>query len=555
MSDSDTTRQKPEEPFPAPAGWLADVPPRRRHLLIAAVCVTALYLIGVTGQWWPSPDSALYLSLARSLAEGDGYRFNGSPCNIVTPGLPLILAGLQRAFGESFWAPNLLMALCGLTTAGLIYLAVARISDRRTALAVMLATALSYTFFHQSHRILTDAPFAALFWAILYSYIRYRTGSARWLILAGLLSAAAVAVRAPGILFLGSLAVSIAPDRPPGSASRKGLIPACVILVVIAVLAAGFLIVARSAADGMPMYAKAIMARLNVSPMVHLRSLGLGIMKLPLAFSEMLTSQETYFVGLPALLLVIAGCVSLWRRRQRFVPPLIVMSVVALALYGRAHFIRPRYLMPIQPLLLLAMMEGLCWSVKRLRGRAVATLYLKAVTVLAGAIIACNTPKILRNAVYYSYVSHTDRYHEVIMDGRSAELFPVAEVLREGARGNQAAAVDSDKVSILHFLSRRVIIPLPRTARISGGDAEVIHHFATSRSNLRFVVLDVGKRVSGEPFSRRLRELFKNTPGMALRQDGKRYLVYEILAKPGQAASRPSTPGKKSEQGTAVEIK
>ncbi|MDY7011746.1 MAG: glycosyltransferase family 39 protein [Planctomycetota bacterium] len=545
-------------------GWLADVPPRRRHLLFAGVCVAAVYLIGVTGQWWPSPDSALYLGLARSLAEGDGYRFNDSPSNIVTPGLPLILAGMQMVFGEGFWAPNLFMALCGLAAAGLIYLSTARISDRRTALAVTLATALSYTFFHQSHRILTDAPFAALFWAILYSYIRYRTGSVRWLIPAGLFSAAAVAVRAPGILFLGSLAVGILPDLGPtrpvevpqtAPKNRKGLIPAFVILLVIAVMGAGFFIVARSADQGMPMYAGAVISRVNVGLTEHLRSLWLGIMQLPLALSEMLTSQEAYSVGLPALILMCVGGVSLWRRRQRFVLPVIVVSVLALALYGRDHFIRPRYLMPIQPLLLLAIMEGLCRSIKLFRPRARPALHLKAVIVLVGAIVACNAPKLLRNAVYYSYVSHTGRYHKVVMDGRFAELFPVAGILREGDHADRTAAADSDKVSMLHYLSRRTIIPLPETARISPDEAEVIRHFAASHSDLQFIVLDVGKRGGSEPFRRRLRELFENTPGMELRRAGKRYLVYEVLIKPGRSASRPSAPDKKYEKDTSVEIK
>ncbi len=76
---------------PITAGWLADVPPRKWHLLLAGVCIAAVYLVGVTGQWWPT-----YLGLGRSLAEAEGYRFNGSVHNIVTPGLPLILAGTDN---------------------------------------------------------------------------------------------------------------------------------------------------------------------------------------------------------------------------------------------------------------------------------------------------------------------------------------------------------------------------------------------------------------------------------------------------------------------------
>ncbi len=536
MPNHKTVIQESRELSPASTGWLTDFPPRRRHLLLAGVCVAAVYLAGVTGRWWPTPDSALYLGLARSLADGQGYQFNGSPCNMVAPGLPAILAGLRILFGPGFWALNLLMALCGLAATGLIYLSIARLSDRRTALAVALATALSYTFFNNCHRILTDAPFAALFWAILYAYIRYRSGSARWLILAGLLSIAAVVVRAPGILLLGSLAISIVPDRGPVAQRRKGLVPACVILAILAVLGAGLFIVARQASDEVQIYAGAITAKINAGPMVHLRSIGLGLAQLPLTTSEMLTGQETYFVGLPALLLAGVGGVSLWKRRQRFVLPLIVVSVLALAFYGKDHFVRPRYLMPIQPLLLLTMMEGLCWCIRRFYRPAGAKLLLKAVSVLVGVIIVCNAPKIIRNAFYYSYISHTPRYYNVIKHGRSAELINVAEVIRRDHPDGRQAATNSDEVSILHFLSERVITPTPKTARREQNrtaHAEEIHQFATSHSRLKFIVLDTGKPRTDDPLRRRLKELFENTPGMELRHDGKRYLVYESAPTKG----------------------
>ena len=38
---------------PPPAGRLDDFPPRRRHLLLAAGCIALIYLVGVTGKWWP----------------------------------------------------------------------------------------------------------------------------------------------------------------------------------------------------------------------------------------------------------------------------------------------------------------------------------------------------------------------------------------------------------------------------------------------------------------------------------------------------------------------
>ena len=80
------------------------------------------------GEWWPSDDSAVYLGLARSLAEGKGYTFNGQVNTSLSPGLPLALAGIEKVAGEGIWAANLFLALCGLATAGLVYLALRRMT-------------------------------------------------------------------------------------------------------------------------------------------------------------------------------------------------------------------------------------------------------------------------------------------------------------------------------------------------------------------------------------------------------------------------------------------
>jgi len=528
MVNKNCPTQESDEFPPPSAGWLDAVPPKRWHLLLAGACIAAVYLAGVTGRWWPTPDSALYLGLGRSLAEGEGYRFNGSVHNIVTPGLPLILAGLRIIFGEGFWAPNLFMALCGLASILFIYLTVARLSDRRMALAVALATALSYTYFFNSHRVLTDAPFAAIFWAILYACVRYRAGSACWLIPAALLTAAGVAVRAPGVMILGPLAIGLMLDRPSPAGVRKrripkGLMAGAVILVIIAVVGGGFYLLAQATAQETPPYVGGLVSQAKAGGWIYYpRNIALGLMQLPRAISEMLTSQETYFIGLPALLLVIIGAVNLWRCGQRFVLPLILMSVLAWAFIGSYGAIRPRYLLPLQPLLVLASMEGLCWSIRRFYRPAGAKLLLKAVSVLVGVIIASNAPKLMRDAVYYSYLSHTPRYYQVVHKGEFAELFAVAEIIRPVHSDDRAVATNSDELSILHFLGERVIIPLPETARLSPADAEEIRHFVTSRGDLKFIVLDVGKR--------RLKELFENTLGLKLRHDGKRYRVYEKVA-------------------------
>ncbi len=496
-------------------------------MLLAGGCVALVYLVGVTGRWWPTPDSALYLGLGRSLAEGNGYCFNGSPHNIVTPGLPLILAGLRIVFGPVFWAPNLFMALSGLTAIIFVYLVISRLSDRRMALAVSLAVAFSFVFFHQSHRILSDAPFTALFWALLYAYLRYRAGSTLWLILAALLCATALAIRAPGLIILGSLVPGILLDRPapetPATTGndartpkrrwiRKGTFSAIVILAIITISGGGFYLLAHDFAKGMPVYLNTILEQAGVGINVNLRYLGLGLMQMPFAVSEMLTSQESrilaVLVGLPVLLLVSIGAVYLWRRGQRFILIIILPSVLAFAFCGRDHAIRPRYLLPLQPLFIYTLMEGLCWSVCRIcRWRskpASPVLLLKILTIFTGLIIASNVPKLMRNAFYYSYLGHTPRYYDVVRSGRFAELFPVADILRQGPPLDVPAAVDGQQVSILHFLSERLTFGIPKIACPKTLDnvnqradykAETIYEWIKNHPEVGFVAINVSTTV------------------------------------------------------------
>jgi hypothetical protein len=66
------TEVTPESPHAARLLAWAD---RHRWWLFGAAAL--LYVAGFNGQWRVSPDSALYASLGRSLAEGLGYTYQG----------------------------------------------------------------------------------------------------------------------------------------------------------------------------------------------------------------------------------------------------------------------------------------------------------------------------------------------------------------------------------------------------------------------------------------------------------------------------------------------
>src|SRR4051812_31867742 len=78
-----------------------------------------LFAISFNGKWRLGLDSANYRGLADSIASGRGYVFGDWAGKNIYPGYPLLLAGLQKVFGRSDFAPvsalMVMMLMAGLT--------------------------------------------------------------------------------------------------------------------------------------------------------------------------------------------------------------------------------------------------------------------------------------------------------------------------------------------------------------------------------------------------------------------------------------------------------
>ena len=86
---------------------------------VVAACLF-LYLLTYNVYWVPGGDSELYVALARSLAQGNGYKFNGSHVSISPPGWPLLLAGVMKVW-PTFAAMKLVALLCMVGSLSLWY--------------------------------------------------------------------------------------------------------------------------------------------------------------------------------------------------------------------------------------------------------------------------------------------------------------------------------------------------------------------------------------------------------------------------------------------------
>src|SRR5688572_19156157 len=83
----------------------------RVHIFVFAAL---FYVLAFNGQWRVGRDSALYRGLAHSLASGQGYQFTEFSSRQIYPGLPVLLAGLEKVFGQRDLPPTVMMHLFAL---------------------------------------------------------------------------------------------------------------------------------------------------------------------------------------------------------------------------------------------------------------------------------------------------------------------------------------------------------------------------------------------------------------------------------------------------------
>src|SRR5688500_17504764 len=70
---------------------------RYRHVFFGFLA--ALFLVSFNGQWRIGHDSAIYRGLASNIAAGNGYVFGEWATRQAYPGLPYMLAGIQKVCG------------------------------------------------------------------------------------------------------------------------------------------------------------------------------------------------------------------------------------------------------------------------------------------------------------------------------------------------------------------------------------------------------------------------------------------------------------------------
>lgn len=133
---------------------------RRKLFLILVV----YYLAGFNAQWRVEPDSALYLSVGRNLAEGRGFTYNDEPHRLAFPGAPLLFAGVFKLCHPdhlklALQASLVLMLLIGASVLALMYRLFLLFANRPTAVLMTFGLGISRLFYRYCFELLSDMPF------------------------------------------------------------------------------------------------------------------------------------------------------------------------------------------------------------------------------------------------------------------------------------------------------------------------------------------------------------------------------------------------------------
>src|SRR5215207_8224447 len=140
--------EEPSAPAPSAATTvLAREARRDRWFFLGTMSViTVMFALLQNPYWVPAGDSEVYISVARSLVRGEGYRFNEQPVAMVPPGWPAAMA-VVMAVTPYFLPLKLLTMTCMIGALAISYWVCRRfVSPGWAAFVILLMATLSHVY-------------------------------------------------------------------------------------------------------------------------------------------------------------------------------------------------------------------------------------------------------------------------------------------------------------------------------------------------------------------------------------------------------------------------
>lgn len=322
-----------------------------------------LMLIGFNGQWRPGPDSAIYSTIARHLAEGRGFTHPTGNEWLANPGLPYLIAGTFKLFGvDVMWPAVTLMFLVAAGTLALTYLWMRLHARRGVAVIVTVLLAINSTFYRHSLDVLTDIPFLFGVMLLLVGYELTERADRRevmgWLLIAAGMGVMA-AFRLVFVVVAAALMVALLVKAIRRQQWRRLAIAA--LLLVIPFVIRELDPRSTDPTGLVPKESRVITDLLNNGPEVLCYAV---TDHLPLLLSDatpnaMLGNQiDGQGIILDGLITIVTFSAGLLLIRRRTLWGLMVLFfLIQWLLFG---FV-PRYFLPILPILIYGWWRYCCW--------------------------------------------------------------------------------------------------------------------------------------------------------------------------------------------------
>lgn len=522
---------------------LADPRRRRRIGLGVALAIAALYLLQWVPVWIVGEDSSLYNLLGDSLASRQGYTIFGQPHVTVPPGFPALLAGAKLA-GLSSGTINALMLALALVTVQLAWRLLREHESWEWALPVLVLFACSDTTHDMSMQVLSDIPCAALVLLGLWMFIRWSAGRRAPLELGAIALSAAVWMRLAVIpLVVGAVLGLLLQRRKP---SWRRALMACGLTAILtgASLLAFYLYYRANVQPGLPSYAHHLQRLASRDAVAWVTQVARNLGSACEALGNLLTGQNIRPNVIAAVLLLPLVVAGMWRRLRQ---NQVVGVMACLAYVGGLVMLRDfkaRYLLPVSPLLMLYVADGLRWAlwgveglVRRKEGREPGVTESPANDArLMPVILAILLAMTLANLVLDGRRIYELRQADPLASYRKGASIPLLHVADWMALHTQPKDrfLATGSVSTISYLSDRPSLPLERPIVEQPPPPE---QFLPTLEKVQWIV-----------HSRRVRPQWNGVINYALAQDmiekawsNGAFAVYRVKTLPGSApASRPA---------------
>jgi len=402
--------------------------PKRYTWTVVALfwLAAAMLALGVCPYYRFNPDSALYTGIARSLARGEGYTFSGAPQASIPPVVPYYLSLACRLarfvepgapFLSTFIYFNAFTAAAAMAGYIIAFFLLYEWGGARRGLMAFALLVLCHKYFAFGIEPMTEAMYCALSWAALLYLARVEKEPMRGRrILAAVLLPLSVMTRVAGVTLAAAVAALWAwrylfsREMRATAAANLGMV-----FPSIAAAAAFFINMSTSRGGGAFNYIDDVSTGRNFHE-IALR-MAANLAGLPAYVFETITNLESIAgIGLILAAVVALGAWRMWREGMKLPA---VYTVLYVLFVGACYEVKPRYIVPLLPMVFLWTIAGFSYllSVLRPAARKHAGRVLR---VLAALVIAANLFEIgrairlnysadfyanLRHGAYVDYIS------------------------------------------------------------------------------------------------------------------------------------------------------